>query len=319
MFFSSDVSQDFFLDKQNVSSRQATKLKTKFDADRKQMTSFIDELQNEKRTKIDEFFRFFDQQMFFSRDEKQNVFLNENVRSNFVSTSKSRFEWRNSRNSRSHRKCLRIDRRSSASIDRFVQQISRWRSKIEKFRWNLSDDPQNRPFDLLRFVFSAKFVSTFENETKHFLSANFQLQKSTELYAKVLFEILFHEQLQLRFAGVIALAEASIDNLPLQNKVSWIYRSNWDKRKLTEFIRRFRLSSASSIFCTFCSFASTESKFYDEIILDRFQAKLNSILFHIEERRYSIDEIRMTSPQFLQGTLSFIADIKQIISFRLLE
>lgn len=92
MFFSSDVSQDFFLDKQNVSSRQATKLKTKFDADRKQMTSFIDELQNEKRTKIDEFFRFFDQQMFFSRDEKQNVFLNENVRSNFVSTSKSRFE-----------------------------------------------------------------------------------------------------------------------------------------------------------------------------------------------------------------------------------
>ena len=49
--------------------------------------------------------------------------------------------------------------------------------------------------------------------------AHIQLKNSTQLYAKLLFRALFHQDLRMRLASMIAIAETAIDNISFQMKV----------------------------------------------------------------------------------------------------
>ena len=46
-----------------------------------------------------------------------------------------------------------------------------------------------------------------------------QVKNSTQLYSKLLVRCLFHRDLRMRWAAMIAIAETAIDNLSFQMKV----------------------------------------------------------------------------------------------------
>jgi hypothetical protein len=52
-----------------------------------------------------------------------------------------------------------------------------------------------------------------------------QVKNSTQLYSKLLVRALSHQDLRIRLAAMIAIAETAIDNLSFQMKVTIIYIS----------------------------------------------------------------------------------------------